>query len=109
MYLRRRTHCNDVVFYRFIKKIFSVLNGSSSHIYKNKRSYTRMCVILSTNYTNFYSALVQTKNAHHVRVEIDHEIISTVILHPSAESFKKGRKYMHELLVNCLFKLAQEK
>ena len=50
----------------------------------------------------------------HTFVEIDHEIISTVILLPSAESFKKGccqlkRKYVHEVLVNCLFKLAQEK
>ena len=26
----------------------------------------------------------------HTLVEIDYEIISTVILHPSAESFKKG-------------------
>ena len=47
-------------------------------------------------------------------VEIDHEIICTVILLPSAESFKKDccqykRKYVHEVLVNCLFKLAQEK
>ena len=46
--------------------------------------------------------------------EIDHEIISMVILLPSAVSFKKGccqfkRKYVHEVLVNCLFKLAQEK
>ena len=50
----------------------------------------------------------------HTFVEIDHEIISTVILLPSADSFKKGcvsykRKYVHEVLVNCLFKLAQEK
>ena len=50
----------------------------------------------------------------HTFVEIDHEIISTVILLPSAELFKKGccqlqAKYVHELLVNCLFKLAQEK
>ena len=40
-------------------------------------------------------------------VEIDHEIISTVILLPSADSFKKGcykRKYVHKLLVNGLFK-----
>ena len=46
----------------------------------------------------------------HTFVEIDHEIISTVILLPSAEvvvSYK--RKYVHEVLVNCLFKLAQEK
>ena len=49
----------------------------------------------------------------HTSVEIDYEIISAVILLPSAESFKKGfsykRKYVHEVLVNCLFKLAQEK
>ena len=44
----------------------------------------------------------------HTFVEIDHEIISTVILLPSADSFKK-QKYMHELLVIHLFKLAQEK
>ena len=46
----------------------------------------------------------------HTFVEIDHEIISTVILLPSAEfvdSYK--RKYVPEVLVNCLFKLAQEK
>ena len=50
----------------------------------------------------------------HTFVEIDHEIISTVILIPSAKSFMKGcvsykRKYVHEVLVNCLLKLAQEK
>ena len=37
-----------------------------------------------------------------------------VILLPAAESFKKGYfsykpKYVHEVLVNCLFQLAQEK
>ena len=50
----------------------------------------------------------------HTFVEIDHEIISTVILLPSAESFMKGccqlqAKVYARLLVNCLFKLAQEK
>ena len=50
----------------------------------------------------------------HTFVEIDHEIISTVILLPSAESFMKGccqlqAKVCVRLLVNCLFKLAQEK
>ena len=50
----------------------------------------------------------------HTFVEIYHEIISTVILLPSAESFKKGccsykPKYVHKVLVNCLFKLTQEK
>ena len=50
----------------------------------------------------------------HTFVEIDHEIISTVILLPSAESFKKGccqlqAKVCAKVLVDCLFKLAQEK
>ena len=47
-------------------------------------------------------------------VEINHEIISTAILLPSAESSRKvvvsyKRKYVHEVLVNCLLKLAHEK
>ena len=47
----------------------------------------------------------------HAFVEIDQEINFMVILLPSTESFKKGccqlqAKYVHEVLVNCLFKLA---
>ena len=49
----------------------------------------------------------------HTFVEIDHEMISTVILLTSADSFKKGccqlQAKVHELLVNRLFKPAQEK
>ena len=50
----------------------------------------------------------------HTFVEIDHEIISTVILLPSADSFKKGccqlqAKVCAQILVNRLFKPAQEK
>ena len=50
----------------------------------------------------------------HTFLEIDHEIISTVIFLPSAESFMKGccqfqAKVCARLLVKCLFKLAQEK
>ena len=49
----------------------------------------------------------------HTFVEIDHELISTVILLPSAESWRVvvsyKRKYVHELLVSHLVKLAQEK
>ena len=49
----------------------------------------------------------------HNFVEIDYEIISTVILLPSADSrrvvFSYKRKYVHKVLVNCLFKLAQDK
>ena len=49
----------------------------------------------------------------HTFMEIDHGIISTVILLPSVDSRRVvvsyKRKYVHEVLVNCLVKLAQEK
>ena len=50
----------------------------------------------------------------HTFMGIDHEIISAVILLPSADLFKKGccqlqAKVCAALLVNCLFKPAQEK
>ena len=50
----------------------------------------------------------------HTFVEIDHEIISTVILFPSLIHSRRvvvsyKRKYVHKLLDNRLFKPAQEK
>ena len=46
-------------------------------------------------------------------MKIDHEIISTAILLPSADSrwvaVSYKLKYVHEVLVNRLFKLVQEK
>ena len=47
-------------------------------------------------------------------MEIDHEIISTVILflqlnHSRRDVVSYKRKYVHEVLVNRLFKLAHEK
>ena len=48
----------------------------------------------------------------HTFVEIDHDIISTAIPLPSADSRRVvvsyKRKYVHKVLVNCLVKLAQE-
>ena len=46
--------------------------------------------------------------------DCDHEIISTVVLLSSTDSFKKGcvsysRQYVHEVLVKRFFKHAQEK
>ena len=45
-------------------------------------------------------------------VEIDHEIYSIFILLPSPDSRRVvvsyKRKYVHEVLVNCLVKLVQE-
>ena len=49
----------------------------------------------------------------HTFTEIDHEIISTAILLPSADSRRVvvsyNRKYVHKVLVNRLVKLAQKK
>ena len=49
----------------------------------------------------------------HTFVEIDHEIISTIILLPSADSNRDivsyKRKYVHQVMVNFFIKLAQEK
>ena len=49
----------------------------------------------------------------HTFMEIDHEMISRAILLPSADSRRVivsyKRKYVHEVLVNYLVKLAQEK
>ena len=49
----------------------------------------------------------------HAFVETDHEIISMAILLPSADSRRVvvsyKRKYVYKVLVNHLFKLAQEK
>ena len=46
-------------------------------------------------------------------MEIDHELISTVILLSSADSRRVvvsyKQKCVHDLLVNCLVKLSQEK
>ena len=50
----------------------------------------------------------------HTFVEIDREIISTAIsslllIHSRRVVVSYKQKYVHELLVNCLFKVAQEK
>ena len=49
----------------------------------------------------------------HTFMEIDPEIFSMATLLPSADSRRVvvsyKRKYVHEVLVNCLVKLAQEK
>ena len=52
---------------------------------------------------------------YHTFVEIDHDVISMAILLPSADSRRVvvscccQRKYVYEVLVNHLVKLAQEK
>ena len=72
------------------------------------------CLVTDAKLTADAGVASSIPGRSHTFVEIDHEIISTVILLPSAESFMKGccqlqAKVCARLLVNCLFKLAQEK
>ena len=65
---------------------------------------------LIMRYFNMWTIPVRS----HTFVEIDHEIISTAILllplnHSRRVVVSYKRKYVHEVLVNRLFKLAQEK
>ena len=65
-----------------------------------------MCLTAYPGFTSLIPARSQTF------VEIDHEIISVAILLPSTESrrvISYKQKYVHEVLVNPLVKLAQEK
>ena len=73
-----------------------------------------MCLVTDVKLTADPGVASSIPAQSHNFLEIDHEIISTVILLPSAESFMKvcyqlQAKVCARLLVNCLFKLAQEK
>ena len=73
-----------------------------------------MCLAIDVWLTAHPGVVSSILARSHTFVEIDHEIISMVILLPSTESFKRvvvsyKRKYVQEVLVNCSFKLAQEK
>ena len=65
------------------------------------------------NWVEHEKSLIASGPASYTFMEIDHEIISTVIFFPSADSRRVvvncKQKYVHEVLVDCLVKLAQEK
>ena len=71
------------------------------------------CLVADTCLTAdpWVRSLIQARS--HTLAEIDHEIISTAIHLPSAVSRRVvvsyKRKYVHEVLFNCLVKLVQKK
>ena len=78
-----------------------------------KRLVAQFCV-LGPNITikiGYFTSLIAAR--YHTFVEIYHEIISTAILLPSADSRRVvvsyKRKYVYEVLVNHFVKLAQVK
>ena len=72
------------------------------------QSVTRLATDASLTADPGVTSLIPARS--HTFLEIDHEIISTVILLLSAESFKNGCCQLQaKALVNCLFKLAEQK
>ena len=72
-----------------------------------------MCLAADTCLTANPGVASSIMALSHTFMEIDREIISTVILLPSPDSrrvvISYKRKYVHKVLVNGLVKLAQEK
>ena len=64
-------------------------------------SQSRMCLVTDASLTADQGVASSIPARSHTFVEIDHEIISTVVIYK--------QKYVHKVLVNCLFQLAQEK
>ena len=52
-------------------------------------------------------SLVQTMSGSNFFMEIDHEIVSTVIFLLLSQGYKQ--KYVHKVLVNCLVNLTKVK
>ena len=72
------------------------------------------CLATDMNLTADPGVAISIRARSHTFVEIDHEIISTSfsplpLNHSRRVVVSYKRKYVHEVLVNCLFKLAQEK
>ena len=71
------------------------------------------CLAVDLYLTADLGAASSIRAQSHTFMEIDHEIISTAIFLPYVDSRRVvvsyKRKYVQEVLVNCLVKLAQEK
>ena len=95
-------------FLAIIFKILTIIVGTPSHV---TQSVT--CLAADTCLTADQGVLSLIPAQSNTFFEIDHEMTSTVILLPSADSRRVvvsyKRKYLHEVLVNYLVKLAQEK
>ena len=68
-----------------------------------------MCLVADTCLTSDPGVVSLILARSHTFMEIDYEIISTVITDSRRVVVSYKRKYVREMLVNCLVKLAQEK
>ena len=89
--------------------IFGKYNLRSHDIYPGRVAQSVTCLATDACLTADPGVASSIPARSHTFVEIDHEIISTVILLPRRVVVSYKRKYVHKLLVNRLFKPAQEK
>ena len=73
-----------------------------------------MCMAIDASLIAYPGVASSIPARFHTFVKINPEIISTVILLPSAKSLRRvvvsyKRKYVHQVQDNCLFKLSHEK
>ena len=77
----------DIVFASSVRSHFSLVQN---HISPGSVAQSVTCLATDANLTADPGVASSIPARSHSLVKIDHEIFSTVILHPSAESFKKG-------------------
>ena len=81
-----------------------------SHIHGSPRRKSVTCLVTDAKLTADPGVASSIPARSHTFVEIDHEIISTVILLPSAESFMSyKRKYVHDYWLTACSSLPRKK
>ena len=100
--------------WNLILKFFSLLNLVVHTLLPGRVAQSVTCLATDASLTADQGVASSIPVRSHSFVEIDHEIISTSfsslpLNHSRRVVVSYKGKYVHEVLVNCLFKLAQEK
>ena len=92
-YKRFRAHVQKVLrdaYWKYVSNIFTFENDSSDPDTLGHVAQSVTCLATDAYLTEDPGVASSIQARYHTFVEIDHEIISTVILLPSADLFKKG-------------------
>ena len=107
------TVCLGMDFHKWASTRFCYLSNMHKSLLPIRVAQSVTCLATGASLIADPGAASSIPARSHTFVEIDYEIISMVILLPSAESFKDcfqlQAKVCARTLVNCLFRLAQEK
>ena len=97
----------------FVGKCSNISNGLATIIVLGRIAQSVSCLTADTCMTADSVAASWILARSHTFREIDHVIISTAFLPPSSDSRRVfvgyKLKYVHQVLVNCLVELAQDK